>query len=95
MGQNLKDVSRSTFSLVHSSNPTLEEIKTSCLMRIADANENQAKYSEMLALKYIQMEKDLNYFKNGYERLKHENEHLKKSQAALRGAVTRMKNKNL
>jgi hypothetical protein len=86
MNKNLRKLSKEEFNLPREGNPTLEEVRTSCLMRIADASETIAKnYNALLA------ERDQ------YEKWFREEQNAKailiKRVSALKGVITKLKNK--
>ena len=84
--KDLKTCSKGNYGLPHEGNPTLEDIRTSALMRIADA-------TETIASDYAKLRKDLEYFANGYKKRGVEISELERRNAALRGVITRLKNK--
>jgi hypothetical protein len=77
---NLKDLSRGSFS----ADNQISNIGISALMRIADA-------TEIMAKNYVKMQNDLDYCNR---RIREQNEEiagLKRSNAALKGHLTRYK----
>ena len=68
------------------SRDTSEDLQLGCLQRIADA-------SEKMASNYTQLQKDLDYYKNGYKVRWEIIEKKNKSISALRGQITKLKNK--
>ena len=70
---------------------TKEQINLGSLQRIADAAERQATATELMATKYRQMERDLEYYRKAYQEQTARIAHLLKSNAALRGVINRMK----
>ena len=63
---------------------TIEAINSGSLQRIADA-------TELMATKYRQMAKDLEWYTKAYREKRDDNERLRRSNAALRGVIKRMK----
>lgn len=68
-----------------SDRPTCEEISTGALQRIADA-------SELMAKNHEKMERDLNYLKERHRENLARISKLERSNAALKGVITRLKN---
>lgn len=66
--------------------PTLEQINTGCLLRIADS-------VEIMSGNYLQMQSDLEYYKKRYSENGARISKLEKSNAALRGHIKSLKNK--
>jgi len=66
--------------------PTLEQINAGSLQRIADA-------TEKMAASYDQMRNARDYWQAEYERVSADRSRLQKQVQALRGVITRMKNK--
>lgn len=81
---NLRQYSRKDYSSRNTSGPTVEDINAGSLQRIADA-------TELMASNHIQMEKDLKFYKNMYAQHSERIENLTRSNAALRGHITRLK----
>ena len=73
------------------SQSTTEDINAGSLQRIADAAERQADATELMATKYRETEKQLIFYKEAYPKKNAEIERLKRSNAALRGIINRMK----
>ena len=92
MAQNIKNLTKN--QNWETETITNSDLQTSALMRMADACETQTKYLEMLAKKNIQMEKDLDYYKSGYQRRGEEINRLERSKSALKGIITKLQNKN-
>lgn len=88
--QKLKELSKLDFITEDTSNSS---IQTSCLMRIAAATEAMAKNSERIAAKYIQMEKDVSFYRNRCTTLLDEIQRLHHSIAGHKAAYTKLKNK--
>lgn len=63
-----------------------DDLKTSAILRIADA-------TEIMAKNYVQLQKDLDYYKNAYRNQQAETEKLRKQIATYKGHLTRHKNK--
>jgi len=86
MKKNLKSCSKESYNLSHDGNPTPEEVRTSALMRIADATETIAQsYNNLIA------ERDR--FKQWFYEEQAAKTVLIKKVSALKGVITRMKNK--
>ena len=86
MAKNLKQVSKGNYDLSHDGNPKLEEVNTSCLMRIADA-------TELMAQNYNKLLAEREQYKNWHKQECAANAILIKRVSALKGIITRMKNK--
>lgn len=71
-----------------------DNVNMGSLQRIADAAELMAAATELMATKYRQMESSLEFYRKEYPARNTEIERLKRSNAALRGVIKRMK-KNL
>ncbi|GAA3940622.1 hypothetical protein [Hymenobacter algoricola] len=82
--KNYRDQSR--LNWVSSSLPPAEQVQLGALQRIADA-------TELMAKNYTDMQRNLDYYKAGYERRGKEIEKLKLSQRALKGVATKAKNR--
>jgi hypothetical protein len=63
---------------------TVEQINCGSMQRIADA-------VELVAKGYGTLEREREYYKREHDRMCHRNAALEKSNAALRGVITRMK----
>lgn len=63
---------------------TNDDIQTGCLMRIADA-------TELMAKNYVQMQNEMNNYKRWFKEEQEISQHLRKSNAALRGVINKMK----
>lgn len=72
-------------------NVTNSDLQISALMRIADASEVMAKNSQIMAQDRVRLEKDLNYYKEGYQTRGQKITDLERSNSALRGVITRLK----
>lgn len=83
MEQEMRELSRSKWT---TSATDLNSINTGSLLRIADA-------AEKIAVNYEKLQRDRDYWKGEYERMCRRNFELEKSNAALRGVITRMKRK--
>lgn len=92
MSNSLKDLSKQDFTLTPEGKPTLEQIQASCLMRMADSSELMANNSKIIATNYAQLIKDLEYYKNAYKNKRADYEALERSNRALKGHITRLKN---
>ncbi len=68
-------------------NPTLEDVQTSALMRIADS-------MEIMAKEYNRLISDRNYFEKRVKLLTEENEKLSNTLRAVKGHNTRLKRMN-
>ena len=87
MKKNLRKVSKEEFSLSHEGNPTLEEVRTSCLMRIADA-------TETIAENYNALLDERDRYKKWFHEEQAAKTTLIKKVSALKGVIIRLKNKN-
>jgi len=65
-----------------------DDLKTGCLMRIADA-------TEAMALRHTELIKQRDKFERWYNDERKRRWHLERSNAALRGHIKRLKNKQL
>lgn len=65
---------------------TNEQIQIGCLQRIADATEAMAK-------PFVEMARDLEWYRKKSDRLQEENQHLKNRIAGHKAAYTKLKNK--
>lgn len=79
----MRDASRREYGLV-GERATHEEIKTGALQRIADA-------TEVMARNYQQLIDERDTFRRWYRSEKAANERLARSNAALRGTITKLK----
>ncbi len=86
MTKPFKEESRIDYSGTNKGNATVEQINCGSLQRIADA-------TELMAKNYAKMERDLRWYKENYPRRNAQIEKLERSNSALRGVITRMKNK--
>lgn len=84
MSENLKYLSKREFN---TDTVTLENIQTSCMMRMADA-------AELMASNYVKLQQDMDYYKRLYRESRGQIEVLNKKISSLRGVITRMKNQN-
>ena len=73
---------------------TWQEMEASAMLRIAEALETIAENSKITAQNIPQLMSDRDYYKSRANRLSDEINHLKRSNSALRGVVTRTKNKS-
>lgn len=64
--------------------PSREQLQLGCLQRIADATETMCKDREKL-------ERDYQYMRDSRDRYRSQCERLERSNAALRGVITKMK----
>lgn len=80
----LKELSKNNFDA--GTNNSLECINTGSLQRIADA-------TEKMASNYIALENDRNYYKRRYEEKQSECERMARRIFALKGVITKQKNK--
>lgn len=87
---NFKDASRENYGIKNqdgvSRNPTLEELKTGSLQRIADA-------VEKMASNYVALENERDLYKRWYKEQREQIATLKKSKAALTGVINKLKKK--
>lgn len=82
MSGNMRDASRQRYAC--SSQPTMEEIRTGAIQRIADALEN-------MAAPYVQALRAREYYERAYRDECESVSRLLRSNRALRGAITRAK----
>jgi len=80
----LKSASKLDYSLRNEGSANYDEIKTGCLQRIADATEAMAKY-------HVQIIKDRDMYERWYRDSQAGQRILEKSNAALRGVITKLK----
>lgn len=78
----LKSLSKSVYSVQDGA--TVDNLQTSALMRIADA-------TELMARNYIQLQRDLDYYKNRNNGLSQDKEKLYRQISALKGVITKVK----
>lgn len=64
--------------------PTLEDIQTGAIQRIADA-------TERMAGNYLQLQNELDHYKRWNKNYREENEKLRRSISALQGVITKLK----
>ena len=69
-------------------NLNMDQINTGCFLRIADATEAMAKNN-------VQLQADLNWYKQRYNEVSDANNKLHRRISALQGVITRMKNKKV
>ncbi len=86
MSKTLKEHSREAWN-GDNPTPTVEQLTLGCQQRIADA-------TEKMASNYIRMENDLAYYKRRVLGTDKEKATLQRRVNALRGVITRMKNKD-
>lgn len=79
---NLKEISRGTWN--NNGSTTCEEINAGSLQRIADA-------TEAMSRNYVELQNQVDYYKKRMESLQEQNETLFRSNAALRGVITKLK----
>ena len=82
---NLRELSKRNFSSLNGS--TLEAISTGSLQRIADA-------TELMAKNFIALQNDRDMYKRWYYEGNAKNTKLCKQISALKGVITKLKNKN-
>lgn len=80
MKQDMRDMSRKKWNTDGS---TIEEINCGSMLRVADAVEAMAKDRN-------QIEQDLKFYKEAYDRHTKQIDQLTRSRSALRGVITRM-----
>ena len=85
MKTNLKDLTKKQLG-IEESEISMEMIVASALVRIADA-------SEISATNFVQMQKDLDWYKSAYRDKKQEIEVLNKKLSASKGHNTRLRKK--
>lgn len=83
MSKDLREWSKGRW-LPNSSKPDIEEIQSGCLQRIADATEMMSKNHDALV-------RDRDIYKRLFRDSKDRIEQLERSNAALRGVITRLK----
>ena len=71
---------------------TMENIKLGCAQRMATATEAIAVATQTMATNYLKLQGDLNYYRDAYSNQVSQNNDLERSNASLRGVITR-KNK--
>lgn len=86
--KSIKNTTKNTIWTFPGEKPDMDDLKLSCLMRIADA-------VETLTKKYERLESDLNWYKQHYDEQCREVDRLIASRAGYKAAVTRLKNKGL
>lgn len=86
MGKNYKDASRANWARTDNRNPTTEQLQLGCLQRIADATEAMAK-------NYVQLEKDVEFWKREYYHEKNRKDAWQRSATSYKAHFTRLKNK--
>ncbi len=80
--KNLREASKHNWT----SSNRIEDINAGSLQRIADA-------AEAMAKNYLRLQEDLDYLKGRVQVLRKRAERAERSNAALRGVITKMKNK--
>lgn len=85
MGKNLKELSKNEFGPTGVS-PTIDQINCGSLQRIADA-------TEKMATGYIQMERDLKWYKQKFEEVSKTRNALERKISSMKGVITKLKNK--
>lgn len=86
MGKSFIAQSKISWSPSGGREATVEEIQVGCFQRIADA-------TELMAKNYIQMERELKNYKEANLFSSHKINSLTATNKALRGHITRLKNK--
>lgn len=85
--KDFEELSRVSYVLANNrESPTTEEINTGCLQRIARS-------TEAMAINYQKLINSRNWYKEQYEHSKEYNYTLEKRISALKGHLTRLKNK--
>lgn len=79
-----KDHSRGNWYNSLSQNPTLDELQTGALQRIADA-------TELMAKNYLHLQAEAQKYKRWYESEVADNKRLGRSNAAYKGMVNKLK----
>lgn len=72
---------------------TLEALRTSATLRTADALETIAENTTVIIKNHVRMEEDLKWYKQAYSERGARVQELQKSNSALKGVITRLKNK--
>lgn len=85
MGQSLREASKTNWVSTNES-PTLEQINTGCLLRIADS-------VEKMALRHTELMRDRDYWERECRAVRKDRDSLSRSNASLRGHMKRMKAK--
>ena len=83
-----REESRKNYGQSGGGNLTLEQITCGALLRMADATETMAK-------NHIKMQSDLDYYKRLSENRADRVASLERSNAALRGTITKLKRKHV
>lgn len=86
--KSFRDGSRENYGRSDGQSLTLEQITCGALLRISDATEAMAK-------NHIRMQADLDYYKRLAENRADRVTHLERSNAALRGTITKLKRKHV
>lgn len=81
-----REASRKNWGLFKTDSPTIDELNSGALQRIADA-------TELMATNHIQMSKDLAWYKSQYELRGKILDQFEKKISSYKGVITRMKNK--
>lgn len=84
MVKNYRDASRENFVRSDGKEPANEQLQLGCLQRIADA-------AELTAKNYLQLQKDLDWYKKRYREHLDEIKNLQNSKRGLKGHITRLK----
>lgn len=82
---NLREISKQEF--ISATGNTNEAISTGSLQRIADA-------TELMARNYLELQKERDNYKKGYYEKREQIEKLYRQISALKGVITKLKNKN-
>ena len=86
MVKNFKDFSRENWQRTDGEKPVNEQLQLGCLQRIADATEAMAK-------NYVQLQTDVEFWKEEYHHEKNRREMFQRSIVAHKANYTRLKNK--
>lgn len=81
-----KEQSKANWGIFQDEGLNINQIQLGAILRIADA-------SEKMASNYVKLENDLKFYKDRYESGQKDIEKLRRSNAALRGVIKRMKGK--
>lgn len=85
MSKDLREQSKGKWNS-RSDDPSIEDLKLGCLLRIADA-------TERMSGPYLALLENVRYWRNRADGLSAKNDKLRRSNAALRGVVARLKKK--
>ena len=82
--QSYREGSKANWGVNGQESLTLEQVQTGAILRIADA-------TEKMAVNHAQLLRDLDYYKGAYKSHQNQIDALSRSNAALKGQITKLK----